>query len=102
MDNAPDTTPAPTPKRRGRPATGGTAQTAAQRQREYRQRLKAAPVEAQGQIKPLGRVALVRMLNESFATLDDAGQDANTYDLARWQVQRIMRELITRYDIKPE
>lgn len=101
MDNAPDTTPAPTPKRRGRPATG-TAQTAAQRQREYRQRLKRAPVEAQGQIKPLGRVALVRLLNEGFATLEDASQDAHTHDLARWQVQRIMRELITRYDIKPE
>lgn len=100
MDNAPDTTPAPTPKRRGRPATG-TAQTAAQRQREYRQRLKRAPVEAQGQIKPLGRVALVKMLSEQLVTLDDA-QQVDGHSRARWQLGRIMRELATRYGIENE
>ena len=100
MDNAPDTTPAPTPKRRGRPATG-TALTAAQRQRAYRQRLKAAPVEAQGQVTPLGRVALVKMLGEQLVVLDDA-QQVDGHSRARWNIARIMREIVTRYGIENE
>jgi hypothetical protein len=100
MDNAPDTTPAPTPKPRGRPATG-KAQTAAQRQREYRQRLKAAPHDAAGQIKPLGRVALVKLLNEQLVTLEDA-QQVDGHSRARWQLGRIMCELVTRYGIELE
>ena len=100
MDNAPDSTPA-TPKPRGRPATG-KAQTAAQRQREYRQRLKAAPYEARGQIKPLGRVALVRLLNEQLVVLEDKAASAEDKSLARWQLGRIMREIVTRYGIENE
>lgn len=99
MDNAPDTAPAP--KRRGRPATG-TALTAAQRQREYRQRVKAAPIEAAGQIKPLGRVALVKLLNEQLVVLEDNAASAEDSSRARWQLGRIMRELVARYGIELE
>ena len=101
MDNAtPDTTPAPKP--RGRPASGTPALTAAQRQRAYRQRLKSAPIEAAGQIKPLGRVALVRLLGEQLVVLDDKAASAEDSSRARWQLGRIMRELVTRYGIENE
>ena len=100
MDNAtPDTTPAHKP--RGRPASGKPALTAAQRQRAYRQRLKSEPVEAQGQVTPLRRAALVRLLSEQLVVLDDA-QQVDEHSRARWQLGRIMRELVTRYGIENE
>lgn len=92
---------ADTAKPRGRPASDKPTLTAAERQRAYRQRLKDQPVEAQGQIRPLGRVALVRALSANFAALEDAGR-VGDHELARWDIARIMRELATRYGIKPE
>ena len=96
MNEAADTTPAPRP--RGRPVGKKPAQTAAQRQRAYRQRLKQEPIKAQGQVEPLGRVALVKMLNDDLATLD-AGGAIEDIDRAQWNVGRILKELATRYRI---
>lgn len=92
---------ADTAKPRGRPASDKPTLTAAERQRAYRQRLKAQSVEAKGQIKPLGRVALVAALSANLAALDDVGR-VGEHELARWDIARIMRELATRYEIKPE
>lgn len=93
---AADTTPVSRP--RGRPVGDKPALTAAERQRAYRQRLKQAPVKAQGQVRPLGRVALVKMLNDDLAILD-AGVPVEDIDRAQWNVGRILRELATRYRI---
>jgi hypothetical protein len=91
MDNAtPDTTPAHKP--RGRPASGKPA---------LKGRLKSEPVEAQGQVTPLRRAALVRLLSEQLVVLDDA-QQVDGHSRARWQLGRIMRELVTRYEIENE
>lgn len=49
-------------------------------------------------MKPLGRVELVKMLGEDLAILDAKGP-VEDIDRARWNVGRIMVELITRYGI---
>ncbi len=67
----------------------------------FTQRLKSEPVEAQGQVTPLRRAALVRLLSEQLVVLDDA-QQVDGHSRARWQLGRIMRELVTRYGIENE
>lgn len=74
------------------------AQTAAQRQRAYRQRRRRATFESIGHEDTASRVALLASLGYALATLDAAGQNRH-HDASRNTAQRALRELVTRYAI---
>lgn len=86
------------PKRPGRPAKNGVAMTAAQRQRAYRQRVRAGSSrEAICEPRMASRPELMRQLNICLSALDDDFGSSGE----RWAASKIIAELVTRYDLKP-
>lgn len=83
--------------RRGRPPVGQVAMTPAERQRAYRRRL----AEERHEVKPaeVSRVTLIRQLTDAFGQLDKPDGDADMNEGAQYMAERIIAELVTRYDL---
>ena len=73
-------------------------QTAAQRQRAYRQRHKWATTDAIGNERTASRVTLLDVLRFALATLDDPHR-SRLHDANRNTARRVVNELVTRYAI---
>ena len=93
----PRTAPAhPTP---GQPAPAKPPICAAKRQRAYRYRTKRAAIQAIGDEASASRVALLALLVNTMAALDDQ-TTKSMHSACRNTARRVIREIVTRYDIK--
>lgn len=83
------------------PAHGAHAMTSAQRQRAYRLRRKRAVTDAIGEEAHASRVTLLALLGRDLAVLEDKGA-TSMHDALRNSAKRVLRVLVTRYDIDLE
>ena len=81
-----------------RPHEQGPTQTAAQRQRAYRQRHQWATTNAIGNERTASRVTLLDVLRFALATLDDPRR-SRLHDANKNTARRVLNELVTRYNI---
>ena len=72
---------------------------AAQRQQAYRMRRKRAVIEAIGEEASAPRVALLTLLSQDLAVLDDDRASADRHETRRCSVKRILNAIVTRYAI---
>ena len=77
------------------------ALSAAQRQRAYRMRCKLAVTQAIGAEARASRVTLLALLGNELALLDDEPRES-TRQVLRNSARRVLRILVTRYDIDLE
>ena len=74
------------------------AQSAAQRQRAYRQRHKRATIDAIGNEGAASRVTLLNALRCALASLDDPHRN-RLHEANKNTARRVLNELVTRYTI---
>lgn len=83
------------PKRPGRPAKNGAPMTSAERQRQYRNRVRSLSIDAELNPSLASRPELLKSLNFRLAQLDvDFDQSA-----VRLIAQDLVRSLVTRYEL---
>lgn len=80
--------------KRGRPAIGDRAMTAAERQKAYRDRQRDTRYETRPE--EMSRVTLIDQLGSALRAIDD-GHELS--DGAEWIAEGIIREIITRYEL---
>ena len=82
-------------------AAGATSEnSAARRQRAYRQRRKRAALEAIGEEASASRVALLTLLAQDLAALEARVTPATMIGPTRSSVRRILTAIVTRYGIE--
>lgn len=72
---------------------------AAQRQRAYRMRRKRSVIEAIGEEASAPRVALLTLLSQDLAVLEDGRASVDRHETRRCSVKRILNTIVTRYAI---
>ncbi|MFL9907438.1 hypothetical protein [Paraburkholderia sp. RL17-337-BIB-A] len=75
------------------------ARTAAQRQRAYRLRRKRAVIDAIGEEACASRVAMLALLGEGLAALDNSDTSTRLIESKRHCVRRVLQAIVTRYAI---
>ncbi len=74
--------------------------SAAKRQRAYRLRRQRAVIDAIGQESSASRVALLTLLAKALAGLEAASTPANMIEVRRASATRVLKAIVTRYDIE--
>lgn len=90
-------TTTPEAPKRGRPAIGDKAMTAAERQKAYRERLKEERYDKAAEVS---RVTLMQQLAAALHGIE-THEDADLKEGAQYHAAQIIAELTKRYDLKP-
>ena len=74
--------------------------SAAQRQRQYRERRKRAVTDAIGQEDQASRVTLLILLGSDLAALEAHSTSASMIEARRDSARRVLNTLVTRYGLE--